>query len=201
MPHENQHTLFSHSPLPHKTPTFLPLTLQAKAAVTTGVVASVIIGVVLAAIFISTSCCCPPKVPYSSKMAEWRPNAEKAFTPLAVGAFFQSLGLITGFAAPAIPWMSVGATASIPYFSAGANVIFTAMLITAEASFTAGGTITITYSVVNPLGIAGAVIAYVSVIFLIMHRLLIRSVQRVINFLTKITMSRRTPNADRTGGF
>ena len=134
-------------------------------------------------------------------MAEWRPNAEKAFTPLAVGAFFQSLGVITGFAAPAIPWMSVGATSSISYFSAGVNVIATAMLVTWEAPVTAGGTTTISYSIVNPLGIAGAVIAYVSVIFLIMHRLLIRSVQRVINFLTKITMSRRTPNADRTGGF
>ncbi len=91
-------------------------------------------------------------------MAEWRPNAEKAFTPLAVGAFFQSLGLITGFAAPAIPWMSVGATASSSYFSAGVGVIATSFLITSEASSTIGFT---SYSVINYLGMIGAIIAYV----------------------------------------
>ena len=117
-----------------------------------------IIGVALGALFITTSCFCAPKAPQSSKMDAWKPNAEKASTPLAVGTFFLSLGIVTGFAAPVIPWMSVGATASSSYFSAGVGVIATSFLITSEASSTIGFT---SYSVINYLGMIGAIIAYV----------------------------------------
>ena len=97
-------------------------------------------------------------------MEEWKPNAEKAFTPLAVGAFFQSLGVITGFAAPAIPWMSArviqkplySALYSVNYYYVGSNVVVTATEATAEAGITSSS-----YSIVNSYGIAGAVIAYV----------------------------------------
>lgn len=146
----------------------------ANAQVTTGVVASVILGVVSSVVILLTArmCCGPANSSPSPLMDAWKPRASSAFPALAVGIVFQSLGLLTGFAAPAIPWMSVGASASLSSYtgsaSVSATVIFTTITYTYTDSF--GNSVT---SSMPAISVVGAVIAYIALCAFIFPSLLI----------------------------
>jgi len=141
----------------------------AKEKVTAGVTASVIVGVVIGAAFVATAALIPCVGPPSPAMEAWKPRARSAFVPIAVGVFLQSLGLVTGFAAPLIPWFSMGASGAFSAYTGGttsfsAGLIFTAVDFTYETSF---GSVTIT----SPL-VIGAVIAFVGLIAFVFSSLI-----------------------------
>ena len=116
-----------------------------KKAVSSGVAASVVIGAALGVFFIAAAWLRPCSTPATQQMEAWKPRARSASWTLAAGVFFQAMGLLTGLAGPAIPWFSVGASASYgSYVSSGSasfGLIFTAMTVSYTDSL--GNTVTV----------------------------------------------------------
>ena len=80
-------------------PTY-PAVDAAKAAVSTGLSVSVIVG----ALFAPLTFLLPAPGTPAAHMEPWRPFARRAFPLLALGNAFLSMGIATGLTAPALPW-------------------------------------------------------------------------------------------------
>ena len=144
---------------------------SAKKAVTAGVTASVIIGVLLGAGIVASAYFSPCNTPASPAMTAWKPRAASAFTLLAAGTFFLALGLLIGLAGPAIPWFSIGASASyntyVSSYAGYAGLTFTAITIAYTDS--TGNSVIVN----DPYTAAGAGIAYFGLIVFIFPALIL----------------------------
>ena len=104
--------------------------------VATGVAASVVSGAALAALILTSArFFCAPQMRKQGRasdtspfMTAWKAKANNAFPALAIGIVFQSLGLVTGLAAPVIPWLSWRAT----IFGGDSWITFTTLSYTAQ---------------------------------------------------------------------
>jgi hypothetical protein len=134
--------------------------------VTIGVVISMILGVFcFLAILLTARLYCKSKETPSPLMDAWKSRTSSAFPVHAMGIVFQSLGLITGFAAPAIPWMSSVFSASL---SPSASIIYSTMTYTYSES--SGKTV----SGILPIYIyIGTIIAYIALCSLVFPSLLL----------------------------
>ncbi len=137
----------------------------ATSQVITGVVVSVVIGCALAALIVLTSwfCCAPPTKTSSPQMDAWREKASNTLPGVIVGIVLQSLGLVTGFAAPAIPWFSTSLNLSVMGYSG--DYIVTAFIVSYQDSM--GNTITMP----NVVTIIGAAIAYLALATMVLPSL------------------------------
>ena len=135
--------------------------------VTIGVVISMILGVFcFLAILLSARLYCNSTTSTPSPfMDAWKSRTSSAFPVHAMGIVFQSLGLITGFAAPAIPWMSTVFSASL---SPSASVIYSTMTYTYTDS--SGNIIS---GILPFFFYIGSIIAYIALCSLVFPSLLL----------------------------
>ena len=129
--------------------------------VNNGVIASVVVGAVVAAFLITLACVAPCGGPASEAAQHWKSHAERALVSLAFGIFFTTLGLAIGVAAPAIPWVAVGASTESAYFEGKLDLQITGL------EFKYKDTLGNDASVANPFALPGAVIAYLGLLFFI----------------------------------
>jgi hypothetical protein len=128
---------------------------DARSLIVTGVAASVVVGACVAALGVCVARCCPPAPATGARLSDaWRSRARRSFAGLAVGVLFHALGVSTGLAAPAVPWL----------FSAGglraefASVTWSPLALTTTAWSGAKSTTFVERTS------AGAIVAYISML-------------------------------------
>jgi len=124
-----------------------------------GVAASVVVGACLALLLAGCARCRPPGMGAASyhdpRMAPWKARAGASYWFLAAGVLLHAVGIATGLAAPALPWLFSTATAS------AASVTWSPLEFVATAWSGAR-----TAEVV-PRTTAGAAVAYLSMVLLL----------------------------------
>ena len=81
-------------------------TEQTNAKLAQGVAASLILGVAAAIAVLATACRCPSKGTPDARAKNWHGRANRSTGCLGCGVFAGLVGLVAGFAAPALPWLS-----------------------------------------------------------------------------------------------
>jgi len=147
---------------------------EAKEKVTSGTAASVVVGAVAGLVMIAAAVFKPCKAPATPHMEAWKPRAKRSFNCLAAGVFFRSLGFVIGLAAPAIPWLSVGASASFSSVVGGSGAGLSFIFDTINISYkqVVNGVPT-TVTIPNPLTISGAIIAYIALVAFVFPSLIL----------------------------